>query len=80
LREGKGVTGDTSAEYSNERIAARNALAAAELARRNIPTVDLNAAVRGRPELHSDNVHLNGQGSQILATEICATVERLLSR
>lgn len=80
LRDGKGVTGDTRAEYSDERIAARNGLAAQVVARRKIPTVDLNAAVRGRPELHSDNVHLNGQGSQALATEICATVEKLLSR
>src|SRR5690242_5741404 len=62
LRDGKGVTYDTQAEYSDERIAARNALAAEVVAAQKIPTVDLNAAVRGRPELHSDNVHFNGQG------------------
>ena len=80
LRDGKGITGDTKAEYSDERIAARNALAAEVVAGQNIPTIDLNAAVRGRPELHSDNVHFNGQGSQILAAQVSAAVEKLLPR
>jgi lysophospholipase L1-like esterase len=80
LRDGKDVTGDTKAEYSDERIAARNALAAEVVAARKIQTVDLNAAVRGRPELHSDNVHFNGQGNQILAAQVSAAVEKLLPR
>jgi hypothetical protein len=79
LRNGKDVTYDTQAEYSDERIAARNAIAAEILATEKIPTVDLNEAVRGRPELHSDNVHFNGQGSQILATKICETLMKLLA-
>jgi len=78
LRDGKGVTGDTKAEYSDERIAARNALAAEVVVARKIQTVDLNAAVRGRPDLHSDNVHFNSQGSQILAAQVSAAVEKLL--
>lgn len=78
LRNGKDTTYDTKAEYSDERIAARNAIAAEIVAARKIPTVDLNAAVRGRPELHSDNVHFNSQGSQILAAEVCAAVAQLL--
>ena len=80
LRNGKDVTYDTKAEYSDERIAARNALAAEVVAAQKLPTVDLNAAVRGRPELHSDNVHFNGQGSQVLATQVYAAVEKLLPR
>jgi len=80
LRDGKDITGDTKAEYSDERIAARNVLAAEVVAARKIQTVDLNAAVRGRPELHGDNVHFNGQGSQILAAQVCAAVEKLLPR
>jgi hypothetical protein len=80
LRDGKGVTYDTKAEYSDERIAARNALAADFVAAQKIPTVDLNAAVRGHPEYHSDNVHFNGQGVQILATQVSEAVEKLLSR
>jgi hypothetical protein len=78
LRNGKDVTYDTKAEYSDERIAARNALAAEVVAVEKIPIVDLNAAVRGHPELHSDNVHFNGQGSQILAALVSAAVTKLL--
>jgi len=78
LRNGKDVTYDTKAEYSDERIAARNAVAAEIVAAQKIPTVDLNAAVRGHPEFHSDNVHFNGQGSQILAAQVCTAVEQLL--
>jgi hypothetical protein len=78
LRDGKGITSDTKAEYSDERIATRNALAAEAVAAQMIPTVDLNAAVRGHPEFHSDNVHFNGQGTQVLAAQVYAAVEKLL--
>ena len=78
LRNGKDVTYDTKAEYSDERIAARNAVAAEIVAAQKIPTVDLNASVCGHPEFHSDNVHFNGQGSQILAAQVCAAVAKLL--
>lgn len=80
LRDGKGVTGDTKSEYSDVRIDARNALAAEVVAAQGIQSVDLNSAVRGRSELHSDNVHFNAQGSQLLAGFICAAVEKSLSR
>ena len=80
LRDGSGVTYDTKEKYSDERIAARNALAAEIMAAQKIPTVDLNAAVRGHPEFHSDNVHFDGQGSQIFATQVCAAIEKLLPR
>jgi lysophospholipase L1-like esterase len=78
LRDGKSVTYDTKAEYSDERIAARNAIAAEVVAGEKIPTVDLNETARGHPELHSDNVHFNGQGSQILAARICTAITKLL--
>lgn len=80
LRDGKDVTYDTKAGYSDDRIAARNAVAAKIVAGDKIQTVDLNAAVRGHPELHSDNVHFNGQGSQILATQVSTAIEKLLPR
>jgi hypothetical protein len=79
LRDGKAITGDTKAEYSDERIAARNVLASEIVAAQKIPTADLNAAVRGHPELHSDNVHFNGQGSQILAAQVSELISTLLS-
>src|SRR5687768_4018437 len=74
LRNGKDVTYDTKAEYSDDRIAARNSIAAEIVAARKIPTVDLNAAVQGHPEFHSDNVHFNRDGVQILAAHICVAV------
>jgi hypothetical protein len=79
LRDDKGIPGDTKAEYSDERIAARNALAAEIVATQKIPTVDLNAAVRGHPELHSDNVHFNPQGSQILGAQAAEVISKLLA-
>ena len=78
LRDGKGVTYDTKTEYSDERITARNNLAAEEVTSRKIAAVDLNAAVRGHPEFHSDNVHFNAQGIQILAAQVSSAIEKLL--
>jgi GDSL-like Lipase/Acylhydrolase family len=80
LRDGKGVTYDTNAQYSDERIAARNSIAAQLVTAQNIPTDDLNEAVRGHPEYHSDNVHFNGQGIQIQAARVSAEIEKLLAR
>jgi hypothetical protein len=78
LRDGKGVTYDTKAEYSDERIAARNAIAAELVAAQKIPIVDINAAVRGHPEFHSDNVHFNGKGVEVLAAQVSESVVKLL--
>jgi hypothetical protein len=55
-------------------------MAAEVVAAQKIPNVDLNAAVREHPEFHSDNVHFNGQGIQILAAQVCTGVEKLLPR
>jgi hypothetical protein len=78
LRDGKGVTYDTKAEYSDERIEARNAIAAEIVTAQKIPTDDLNAAVRGHPEFHSDNVHFNSQGIQTQAAQVSAELEKYL--
>lgn len=78
LREGKGVNSDPMANYSNERIAARNAIAAEITAGRNVPADDLNTPMCGHPEYHSDNVHFNSQGIQIQAAQVAAETERLL--
>jgi hypothetical protein len=80
LRDGKGVTGDTKAEYSDERIAARNALAAEVVSSQKIPVNDLNAPMRGHPEYHSDNVHFNQQGIQIQAMQVSSEIAKLLPR
>jgi lysophospholipase L1-like esterase len=78
LRDGKDITYDAKAECSDARIAARNALAAEVMTAQSIPTVDLNAAMRGHPEYHSDNVHFNGEGVQILAAQVSGAIEKLL--
>ena len=80
LRDGKGVTGDTKAEYSDERVAARNAIAAEIVTAQKIPTNDLNAPMRGHAEYHSDNVHFNIQGIKIQAAQVSAGIEKLLPR
>ncbi|HVY69191.1 MAG TPA: SGNH/GDSL hydrolase family protein [Verrucomicrobiae bacterium] len=78
LRDGKDVTYDTRATYSDERIATRNAIAKQIATSQKIPLVDLNAAVRGQSGLHSDNVHFNGKGSGILAAEVAGAIEKSL--
>ena len=80
LRDGKGVTYNTNAQYSDERIVARNAIAAEFVTAQNIPTDDLNAAMRGHPEYHSDNVHFNSQGIQIQADQVSVEIGKLLPR
>jgi hypothetical protein len=80
LREGKGVTDDTKVAYSDLRIGARNAIAGEIVTAQKIPIDDLNAAVRGHPEYHSDNVHFNSQGIQIQAVQVSAEIEKLLPR
>jgi lysophospholipase L1-like esterase len=80
LRDGKGVTYDTGTEYSNERIAARNAIAAEIVTAQKIPTDDLNAAMRSHPEFHKDNVHFNSQGIQSQAAQVSGEVEKFLPR
>ncbi len=80
LRDGKGVTYDTNAQYSDERIAARNAIAAEFVTAQKIPIDDLNAAMRGHPEYHSDNVHFNSQGIQIQADQVSVEIEKFLLR
>jgi lysophospholipase L1-like esterase len=77
LRDGKGVASDTRAEYSDERVAARNVIAAEIVTAQKISIDDLNAAVRGHPEYHSDNVHFNGRGVQIQAAQVAAQIEEL---
>jgi hypothetical protein len=80
LRDGKAVIYDTKAGYSDERVAARNAIAAEIVTEQKIPIDDLNASMRGHPEYHSDNVHFNAQGIQIQAAQVSAHVEKLLER
>jgi lysophospholipase L1-like esterase len=63
-----------------ERLIKRNELAAAIAKREKIPVDDLFAAIKGHPEYHAqDGVHFNEKGSEILARQVAAEVEKLLA-
>ena len=65
-------------QATDERIAARNAIALKVMQAKGIPVDDLNAPMLGHPEYHSDNVHFNDQGIAIQAAQVAAHVEKLL--
>ena len=50
---------DPEARSSDERIAARNAIARQFVEAQHIPIDDLNTLIAGHPEYHSDNAHFN---------------------
>jgi hypothetical protein len=68
---------DTQA--TDERIAARNAIALKFVQAAGIPVDDLNSLVRGHPEFHSDNVHFNSHGVDLEAVQVTAEIEKQLS-
>lgn len=63
---------------SDERIAARNAIAHAFAAKHKIPVVDLHTPMLGHPEFHTDNVHFNPAGIGIQAELVAKQVSALL--
>ena len=65
-------------QATDERITARNAIALKLVQSKGIPVDDLYTPMRGHPEYHSDNVHFNGQGIQLQATQVAAYIEKLL--
>ncbi len=65
-------------QASDERIAARNAIALEYIKPQNIDVDDLHMLSRGHPEYHSDNVHFNDQGIALQATQVAAHIEKLL--
>ena len=69
---------DNQTQATDERIASRNAIALKLVQTKGIPVDDLNTAMRGHPELHSDNVHFNDQGVALQATQVAAHIEKQL--
>jgi lysophospholipase L1-like esterase len=65
-------------QATDERIAARNAIALKSVQTQGIPVDDLNTPMRGHPEFHSDNVHFNDQGIALQADQVAAQIEKLL--
>jgi hypothetical protein len=65
-------------QATDERVAARNAIAVKLVQAQGIPVDDLNTPMRGHPEYHSDNVHFNDQGIALQAAQVADQVESLL--
>ena len=62
----------------NARIQRRNAIAAQYASLEAIPVDDLHAVISGHADLHSDDVHFNKEGSDLLAGQVAGAVLRLL--
>ena len=69
---------DNQTQATDERIAARNAIAVKLMQAKGIPVDDLNTPMLGHPELHSDNVHFNDQGVALQAAQVAAHIEKQL--
>jgi lysophospholipase L1-like esterase len=65
-------------KVSDARIRARNAIAEKIMTANRIPMDDLYTLSVGHPEQHSDNVHFNGSGVGLQATQVTQSVEKLL--
>ncbi len=63
---------------SDARIRERNAIAGKLMQINRIPVDDLYAATAGHPELHSDNIHFNAQGTALLAGSVASELQKLL--
>jgi hypothetical protein len=69
-----------SAEASDGRIDARNAIAQGYVTKLGIETDDLNTLMRGHPEYHRDNVHFNAQGIQLQSQQVAKAIGESLSQ
>jgi lysophospholipase L1-like esterase len=78
LKVSPNLPADNQSQATDERIAARNAIALQYLQAQGIPVDDLNTPMRGHPEYHSDNVHFNDQGIVLQADQVAAQIRKLL--
>jgi lysophospholipase L1-like esterase len=78
LKVSPNLPADNQTQATDERIAARNAIALRFVAAQNIHVDDLSMPMRGHPELHVDNVHFNEQGITIQAKQVAAQIEKAL--
>jgi hypothetical protein len=69
---------DDQTQATDERIAARNAIALKFIRPAGIEVDDLNSLTRGHPELHTDNVHFNQQGCALQAAQVAKHIEKAL--
>jgi len=79
LKMSPSLAADNQTQATDERIAARNAIALKIVQMNGIPVDDLNTPMRGHPEYHSDNVHFNDQGIALQAAQVAAHIEKQLT-
>jgi hypothetical protein len=79
LKVSKVLPPDDQTQASDERIAARNAIALEYIQPQGIDVDDLNTLGEGHPEYHSDNVHFNDQGIALQATQVATHIEKILN-
>jgi hypothetical protein len=68
----------TQTGSSDERIAARNAIALEFIQPEGVTVDDLYTLGKGHPEYHRDNVHFNDQGVALQAAQAAARIESVL--
>ena len=71
---------DNQTQATDERIAARNAIAEKIVRAEGIPVDNLNTPMLGHPGYHSDNVHFNDQGIVIQAAQVAAQIAKQLNQ
>lgn len=72
------VRADKPEGASNARIDARNAGAAAAMARAGIPTDDQHLLMSVHTDLHTDDVHYNPEGSKLQSQQVVDSILKLL--
>lgn len=65
---------------SDERIAARYAIAVEIVKPQGIAVADLYTPMLGHPELHSDNIHFNSQGTALQSKQVAGQIGKLLTK
>jgi len=63
---------------SNDRIRARNEIAQKYFAPLRIPIDDLYTLMASHTDMHSDDVHFNGEGAALQADQVAAEIMKLL--
>lgn len=66
-------------QASNERVAARNAIALEFVTAKKIPVNDLYTPLLGRAEIYRDGVHFNQEGVAIQAELVAAKIENIFT-
>lgn len=78
LKVSPALPADNQTQATDERIAARNAIAQKFMLPNGIPVDDLYTPMLDHPEYHSDNVHFNDRGVALQATQVAGHIEKLL--